>query len=53
MMTNEEILREAKASFKLEGMEITKEDEKRAMSCLLGLTTFEDAKNEIKTKYIK
>lgn len=52
MMTNEEILKEAKASFELEGMNITKEDEDRAKNCLLGTTSFEDVKNEIIGKYI-
>lgn len=51
-MNHDEILIEAKASMRLSGFKVTKEDEELAKSVLEGTITFEEAKVLILEQYI-
>lgn len=47
------ILETTKASFAMEGMYATKEDEKNIIDVLMGTRTLDEVISEIKQKYIK
>lgn len=51
MMTNEEILKEVKTNFQLEGVIISREQEDRIKKYLYGEVPFEDLINTLKEKY--
>lgn len=52
-MQTQEILDTTKASFAMEGMYATKEDEKNIIDVLMGKRTLDEVISEIKQKYIK
>lgn len=51
MLPNRVILNTTKASFAMEGMYATENDEKNIMDVLTGKRSLEDVLNEIKSKY--
>lgn len=51
MMTNEEILKEVKNTFRLEGIVVTKEQEERIIKLLTGEVDLETLINDLKHKY--
>lgn len=52
-MTNDEIMKEVKSTFNLEGMEMSKEQEKRLSKYLNGEMELEDIIEKLKEKYRK
>lgn len=51
MMTNEEIIKEVKSNFQLEGVSISREQEDRMRKYLSGQISFDDLINNLKEKY--
>lgn len=50
-MTNDEIMKEVKSTFRLEGVEISKEQEERLVKYLSGEMELEDIIEKLKKKY--
>lgn len=50
-MTNEEIIKEVRSNFQLEGASISREQEDRMRKYLLGQISFDDLINNLKEKY--
>jgi len=50
-MTNEEIIKEVRSNFQLEGVSISREQEDRMRKYLSGQISFDDLINNLKEKY--